>query len=130
MVEDIESILGQAAFSRSAELAELLIKKDLKASLDYLYKINEGGYNLTQFNKDLIHYLRRVLALKFSPELERHFVKESTDKELTTIKKQSQSADEQLLIKLIKSLIEAYTEMRYSPFAIVPLEVAIIENLK
>jgi len=27
-------------------------------------------------------------------------------------------------------LIEAYTEMRYSPFAIVPLEVAIIENLK
>jgi len=32
-------------------------------------------------------------------------------------------------IALIKSLIRAYSEMRYSPFVSVPLEIAIIENL-
>jgi len=129
-VEDIEKILGQVAFKRVSELAELLVKNDLKASLDYLAKINEEGYNLVQFNKDLIHYFRRVLALRFSPQLENHFAKELTDQELSLIKKHSQMIEPEKTIKLIKSLIEAYTEMRYSPFAIVPLEVAIIECLK
>jgi len=132
--EDVERILGQVAFKRTAELAELLIKNDLAGSLDYLSKINEEGYNLVQFNKDLIHYFRRVLALKFSPDLANHFSRELTDQELDLIKKHSQLIDspagEEKTVKLIKSLIEAYTQMRYSPFAIVPLEVAIIENLK
>ncbi len=133
-VEDVEKILGQVAFKRVSELAELLIKKDLSASLEILSNINDAGYNLTQFNKDLIHYLRRVLALRFSPDLAKHFSRELTDEELSIVKKHSQmlesTAAEGKIIKLIKSLIEAYTEMRYSPFAIVPLEVAIIENLK
>jgi len=129
-VEDVERILGQVAFKRTAELAELLVKNDLSASLDYLSKINEEGYNLVQFNKDLIHYFRRVLALKFAPELENHFSRELTDQKLALVKKHSQMIVPEKTIKLIKSLIEAYTEMRYSPFAIVPLEVAIIENLK
>jgi len=133
-VEDVEKILGQVAFKRVSELAELLIKKDLSASLEFLSNINELGYNLTQFNKDLIHYLRRILALRFSPDLAKHFSRELTDEELNIVKKHSQmlesTASEGKIVKLIKSLIEAYTEMRYSPFALVPLEVAIIENLK
>ncbi len=129
-VEDVERILGQVAFMRTAELAGLVIKNDLAGSLNYLSKINEEGYNLVQFNKDLIHYFRRVLALKFSPDLASHFSRELTDQELGLIKKHSQIIEPNKTIKLIKSLIEAYTEMRYSPFAIVPLEVAIIENLK
>lgn len=129
-IKDVEEIVGQVGFLRTAELAELLIKNELEKSLDYISKIEEGGYNLIQFNKDLIHYLRRVLSLKFSPKLEESFKKELTDQELKTIKKHSQIIDGQKTINLIKSLIRAYTEMRYSPFAIVPMEVAIIENLK
>lgn len=129
-INDVEEIIGSVSFSKTSKLAELLINRDLATGLEYLSKINEGGYNLTQLNKDLIHYFRRVLALKFSPELESHFSRELTDQELKTIKKHSQAIDAEKTIKLIKSLIEAYTEMRYSPFAIVPLEVAIIENLK
>ncbi len=127
---DVEEIIGSVSFSKTSKLAELLINRDLAAGLEYLSKINEDCYNLTQLNKDLIHYFRRVLALKFSPELESHFSRELTDQELKTIKKHSQAIDAEKTVKLIKSLIEAYTEMRYSPFAIVPLEVAMIENLK
>jgi len=129
-LEGVERILGRVGFLRTAELAELLIKKDLQAALDYLSKINEGGHNVVQFNKDLIHYLRRVLALHFAPNLESGFKRELTDEELKTIKKHSQMIQPEATIALLKSLIRAYTEMRYSPFAIVPLEVAIIENLK
>jgi len=129
-VDDVEKILGQVAFKRVSELAELLIKKNLAESLNFLANISEAGYNLVQFNKDLIHYLRRILVLRFSPGLENHFKREMTDMELEIVKKHSQILEPEKTIKLIKSLIEAYTEMRYSPFAVVPLEVAIIENLK
>ncbi len=133
-LETVERILGRVGFSRTAKMAELLIENNLEKSLNYLSQINENGHNLVQFNKDLIHYLRRVLALKFSSALENEFKKEITDAELQTLKKHSQMinspAIEQKTINLIKSLIRAYTEMRYSPFAIAPMEVAIIDNLK
>ncbi|MBI3638169.1 DNA polymerase III subunit gamma/tau [Candidatus Wolfebacteria bacterium] len=127
---DVQRIVGKVGILKTAEFAEFLIKKDLKNALSYLSKINEGGYNLVQFNKDLIHYLRRVLALKYSPDLEKDFSRELTDNELAVIKKHAEIISEQAIIALIKSLIRAYSEMRYSPFVLVPLEVAIIENLK
>jgi len=128
--DDVEKIIGNVAFKRISELAELLINKDLAASLKFLSEINENGYNLIQFNKDLIHYLRKVLALKFSPELEEVFSREMTDQELKVIKKHGEVAEPEKIIKLMKLLIEAHTEMRYSPFIIVPFEIAIIEALK
>ncbi len=128
--EDVESIIGNVAFKRISELAELLINEDLAGSLKFLSQINESGYNLIQFNKDLIHYLRKVLSLKFSLELEEVFSREMTDQELKSIKKHSKAIDPEKIIKLMKLLIEAHTEMRYSPFMIVPFEIAIIESLK
>lgn len=129
-LENVETILGRVGFLKTNQMAEALFKNNAEAALDCLFKINEAGYNLTQFNKDLIHYFRRVLALKFSPALENEFKKELTETELREIKKHSQTADEQKLINILKSFIRAHTEMRYSPFPIAPLEVAIIENLK
>ncbi len=133
-LESVEKILGRVGFFRTAEMTDFLINNNLAKAMEYLNQINEAGYNLIQFNKDLIYYLRRVLALKFSPALEAEFKKELTDTELKLLKNHSQMlntpANEQKTINLIKSLIRAYTEMRYSPFAIAPLEVAIIENLR
>ena len=129
-LQSVEEVLGRVGFLKTTEMAELLIKAELSKALEYLSKIDEQGYNLVQFNKDLIHCLRRVLSLKLNPNLEEIFKKEITDAELEIIKNHSKIADVQKTINLIKSLIEAYTEMRYSPFTIVPLEVAIIENLK
>ena len=129
-LESVESILGRVGFKKTAEMAEFLIKGDINSALTAISKINEGGYNLTQFNKDLIHYLRRVLTLRFSPELENEFKKELIEAELKSVKKHSAEINEQKIVELIKSLIRAYTEMRYSPFQIVPLEVAIVENLR
>ena len=94
-------------------------------------EINEAGFNLVQLTKDLIHYLRRILTYKFDPKMEVYFDKELTKDELDGIKKHAESIkDVDGAIELIKALIKAYSQMRYSPFAIVPLEVAIIEQLK
>lgn len=128
-LESVQKIIGRVGFGRTAELAELVLKNDLPASLEYVAKINEAGYNIVDLNKELIHYLRRALTLKFDPAIESLFKKELTQKELEQLKKHSTLINPEKHINLIKSLIRAYSEMRYSPFASVPLEVAIIENL-
>jgi DNA polymerase-3 subunit gamma/tau len=129
-IETVEKILGQVGFLKITTIADLIIKRDLKKSLSYISKINEEGYNLVHFSKDLIHYFRRVLALKFAPHLETLFKEELTDAELQKIKEHSQLINPENTIALLKSLIKAYTEMRYSSFSLVSLEIAIIENLK
>lgn len=130
-LENVEQILGKVGFVRTATLAGYILDDDIEASLEYLAEINESGFNLVQLNKDLIHYLRRVLTLKFDSRLEEVFKRELTADEIDEIKKHGALAkDPDKIINLIKSLIRAYSEMRYSPFTLVPLEVAIIENLK
>jgi len=128
-VDLIERNLGRIGYAKVTSFAELILSGNLQTSLAHLSDIYDNGYNLVQFNKELIHYLRKVLALKFDPSLAATFQNELTSEELKALKKHAAIIDEKRHIALLKSLIRAYGEMRYSPFAIVPLEIAIVENL-
>ncbi len=130
-LEAVERVLGKVGFVRTNTLTKYLLDRDLSASLEYLMEINEAGFNLVQLTKDLIHHLRRVLAYKFDPKVEEYFKREMTADEMEEVRKLAASiANPDKAIELTKSLIRAYSQMRYSPFAIVPLEIAIIESLK
>lgn len=126
----VEEAIGRVGWKRLHEFSKLLATKDVKMALEYLQKLNESGVNIVQFAKDLIHYLRRVLSLKVNPGLAELFLKELTKDDIVGLQEIGAVTEAEFFIKLIKSLIRAYTDMRYSPFAAVPLEVAIIENLK
>jgi len=129
-LENVEEILGKADSSKTIGMCDLLIKGDLEKSLEYLYEISNQGYNLFQFNKDITEYLRRVLSLHLNPSLEKIFANELAESEINEIKKHAKIIQTDKIISLIKSLINAYMQMRYNPFPIVPFEIAIIENLK
>lgn len=129
-LETIERILGKVGFVRTSALSAHLLNNNIEKSLQYLAEIQEAGFNVIDLTKDVIHYLRRVLALKFDPKLEEIFKAELTENEIKELKVHSKLINPDKHIPLLKNLIRAYSEMRYSPFAIVPLEVAIIESLK
>ncbi len=129
-LKTVEHIVGRVGHRVVAAMADFLLKKDLKGALRYASEIYEQGHNIVDFNKELIGYLRRTLSLKFDPQLADFFVKDLTKDELASIKAHSILAEPTTLIALIKSLIRAYSEMRYSPLAIAPFEVAIVENLR
>jgi DNA polymerase-3 subunit gamma/tau len=128
--EVIEKHLGRLGFNRIAGLADVILANNLKSALTTVSEINEGGYNVTDITKELIHYFRKILTLKYNPDLEIEFKKDLTSKELEQVKAHAKIADGTKLISLIKSLITAYSQMRYSPFASIPLEVALIEQMK
>ncbi len=129
-LETIEKNLGKVGFKRITELADFIFKNDLKGALKYISSINETGYNVVDLTKELIQYLRRVLTLASNPDLVADFKKDLTTKELENILTHSKLINNAKHIPLIKSLIRAYGEMRYSPFASIPLEVALIEHLQ
>ncbi|MFH1188885.1 MAG: DNA polymerase III subunit gamma/tau [bacterium] len=129
-VTDVEQILGKIGLERTATLAEYLIVGDMRKTLSYLEDVYESGSNIVQLAKDLIHHLRRTLALKYEPSLSVIFERELSEEEIKTLSRHATLiTDEKRIIILLKSLIRAYGEMKYSPFAFIPLQVAIIENL-
>ena len=126
---DAERITGRTGLRKVHAFAALMIAKDVKGALAYLAELNDEGHNLVQFTKDLIHYLRKTLSISINPSLEASFEKDLTKDELAAMKAlgAEKGADAAALVKLIKGLIRAYAEMRYSPFAAVPLEVMLVE---
>lgn len=128
--EDVEKHFGAVGFTRVLALAEKILANDLKGSLSYLHELANGGHNLVDLTKELIHYFRKVLTLKYNPDLESLFKHELTSKELAELKKHITLFDDKKHLPLLKSLITAYSQMRYSPFQAIPVEVALIEHLK
>lgn len=128
-LETAERLTGRVGIKKVEEFAAFIVKNDLKGALEYLSAINDEGHNLVQMAKDLIHYLRKVLSIKLNPNLEKVFQSELTNDEILKLKKLAMEAEVPKLVKLIKSLIRGYSEMRYSPFVIVPLEIVLVENL-
>ncbi len=139
-LDAIQKIVGRVGYKAITDFANLIFstkggsafggRNYLGAALSYANNLYNEGHNIVDFNKELINYFRRVLAIKFDPSLENLYKQELTKDQLAKIKEHSQSADVNITINLIKSLVRAYGEMRYSPLAIAPFEVAIIENLK
>ncbi len=127
---DVERITGRTGLAKISTFAAMLLRKDLPAALGELSTLTDEGANPVQFTKDLIHYLRKVLALKLNPSLEQIFERDLTKDEVAAVKKLGESADVTFLVTLEKSFIRAYSEMRYSPFATTPLEIALVENIQ
>jgi DNA polymerase-3 subunit gamma/tau len=129
-LEEAERLIGRAGFQKVERLAELIIQNNAKEALAAVAELNEEGQNLVQFTKDLVHYIRKVLTLKLNPGLEKIFELDLTKDEIVRLGKLAAAGDSQKLISVLRSLIRAYGEMRYSPFAMVPLEIALAEELK
>ena len=128
-LEDVERAVGKIGFQKLSAFAEEILKGNLESVLEKLHAIEDEGYNLSQFAKDLISYIRRVAVLSMAPKMEAVMRRELTDDHLKRLKGHAKLFKKEH-IELLKSLITAYGQMRYSSFPIIPLEVALIEGLK
>ncbi len=128
-LEEVERMIGKVGFDKLSRFSELLLEGKLDEALAALAEIEDGGFNLAQFTKDTIEYLRRVAVLATSPKMESFFGEELMGEHLAIIKNAATRFKPEH-VKLLEALIEAYGEMRYSQFPIIPLEVALLNSLK
>ncbi len=128
-LQTAEHITGRTGMKTVDALAELILRRDLKSALAYVARLSEEGVNIVQLVRDLIHYMRKVVTLNLSPDVEQVFQTELTGEEVKRLVALAKLTEPARDLKLIHALIRAYAEMRYSPFASVPLEIALIEHL-
>ena len=126
---DVEGMIGKVGFAKLSAFAGLLIGENREAALAALAELSDAGYNLAQFTKDLIQYLRRVAVITYSPAMRETLARELTADHIAQLAEHAKEFKDKHL-ELLKGLINAYSQMRYSQFPIIPLEVAIIESLK
>jgi len=124
-----ERLTGRTGLQKVDRLAELLLAGMLPAALELIASLAGEGHNPVQFTKDLIHYLRKAVALKANPALADLFRGELTADEFSRLERLAAKVSPETHVKLLKALIRAYGEMQYSPFATIPLEIALIEQL-
>ena len=128
-LETVEALVGKVGLHKIASFAGLLLAGNMEGALEALNEIQDGGYNLAQFTKDLIQHVRRTAVLKFNPAMKAFFERELSEDTVRGLTEHAKLFTDRH-VELLKNLIQAYGQMRYSQFPIVPLEVAIIESLR
>ena len=128
--EDVEKILGNVGSEKITTMADYIVSKNTKKALELLYAVDKDGYNLLTFNKELINYLRRVLAICLDKKLAYTFSNDYTSDDIARMETLASRTDADNMVIILRALIAAHAQMRYNPIPAVPLEVAIITSLK
>ena len=133
-LEEVQTILGTVDISAVVEMINLIIKKDTAAAIVFINKIVEEGYDLEQFSKSLINYLRKMMILKTAANAEIENFKnlvapEFTQEQLKNILDQGQKFSSGDLTRLIKLFIEAQNQIKSAVFPQLPLELVVVELL-
>ncbi len=133
-LEEVQTILGTVDISAVIDMINFIVKRDAAGAITFINKIVEEGYDLGQFTKSLINYLRKMMILKTASQSDtaqfRSLVApEFTDEQLKTILEQGQKFSSGDLIKLIKLFIDAENQIKSAVFPQLPLELVVVELL-
>ena len=105
-LEHASQVLGLSGFASLEKLYKLLGTGDAKNGLDEIHQLYIQGFDLQQFTKSFLEYMRKQLvsAVEVGPTV-----------------KVSQ------LVRFLDIFREAYDQSRYSPLPSLPLEIAVVK---
>jgi len=131
--EKVKDLLGLVEINLISQFVEFLFDKKVMETINYLNEINESGYDLQEFAKGLINYLRQALIVRFSGDSAvlggNPIVSGLTMEELEKLKKRANVFKEEELRNILNLFMEAENRMKYASIPQLPLELAIIESI-
>jgi len=131
--EKVKDLLGLVEINLISKFAGFLFEKKVMETINYLNEINESGYDLQEFTKGLINYLRQALIIRFSGDSATEggnpIVSGLTKEELEKLKKRAIVFKEEELRDILNLFMEAENKMKYASIPQLPLELAIIETI-
>ncbi|HOW12832.1 MAG TPA: DNA polymerase III subunit gamma/tau [Candidatus Pacearchaeota archaeon] len=126
-VEDIKDLLGIVDINLISQFVDLLIEKKASEAVFFINNIFEKGYDLNEFVKSLISYLRQVMIMKINPEIINPIIIGLTKEEQEKIRIQASKFKEEELKNILNIFLNAENKMKYSPILQLPLELAVVE---
>ncbi len=125
-LEEVRDFLGVTDMGAVQELVGHFLKRQAGAAIDHLNKIANGGYDLGQFNKSLVNYLREMMILKTGNKTSL-FAAELTEEQISAMMGYAEKFSMEELVKIVRLFIEAGNETKSSDLPQLPLELAIVE---
>ena len=126
-LEEVQNILGVTDIKAVRDFVGWLAERKNGEAIRHLNNIANEGYDLVQFNKSLVSYLRKMMIIKADNSLAKLAAPELTDEQLSVILSQGQKFPESDLVKLIHLFIDAEGDIKSLDFPQLPLELAVVE---
>ncbi|MDD3191081.1 MAG: DNA polymerase III subunit gamma/tau [Candidatus Pacebacteria bacterium] len=127
-LQEVKEILALPDSSLTVDFVSLVLGGKYAEALAFLDdSIVEGGYDLFQFNKSVVEYLRKLLLVKLSPGMRNRFSSEMTGEQLDELEKFAGSIGVSDIFKIISSFIKSQSAIKGAILSQLPLELAIAE---
>jgi len=125
--ENIKDLLGIADTNLISQFVEFLTDKRGEEAIKFLNESFEKGYDLQEFSRSLINYLRQALIVKISPEPMNPIIIGLTKEEQEKLQIQAEKFQVQEIRQALNLFMEAENKMKYSSIPQLPLELAIVD---
>ncbi len=103
----VQEVLGISGKISIEKLFDFLKEKNVQAALEEIQALYTEGYDLSQFNKDFLEFLRQKMLASVEA---------------------GQSRETSWLLKVIGFFQQAYEQLRFSTIPQLPLEIAIVQT--
>lgn len=126
-LDEVQNILSIADSSVVIEMINFILGKKYSEAIEYISKIADDGYDLEQFAILIVEYARKLMLIKISPEMEKHFSSQMTEEQILQLKETSQKYSITSFMKIIRLFINSKEEIKSAVIPQLPLELAIAQ---
>ncbi|MCR5671280.1 MAG: DNA polymerase III subunit gamma/tau [Butyrivibrio sp.] len=126
--DKVLGVLGAVDTEVFANLFSALYSQDSGAALKLLEDVVIQGRELVQFVNDFVWYLRNLMLVQASDQMED--VVDISSENLKTLKDQAQGADADTIIRFIRVFSELSSNIRYATQKRILIEIALIKLCK
>jgi len=128
--KEVEQGLGLINIQAVSKLVDYLAARETAQAISYVNQLYEDGYDLQEFVKTLIGYLRNTLLLQLDRTMETVLASTLTDEQARSVKLHKTKFTPQGIDRMIRAFIAAGNEMKCSTLPQLPVELAIVELLE
>jgi DNA polymerase-3 subunit gamma/tau len=128
-LQDVEDITGAPRVASIQGMIEAILDKNLPVALTILRKSSKDNIDNRVFIKMITHNLRLILLLKFAPDIKDDILSEFSSNEAKFLVQCGNHKNVVGLPAVLRELLTAYEETRWSYIGELPLELALIKIL-
>ncbi len=129
VLQDVEDITGAPRVAILRAMVKNILDKNISEALSLLRKVSRDNIDNRLLIKMIIHNLRLVLLLKFAPEIKDEILDEFSEEDSRFLIDCGNHKNVIAMPGVLRELITAYEETRFSYIGELPLELALIKVL-
>lgn len=123
----VQRVLGLVPLSWYAQFLGALVSRDRSGALRLLQAVHSQGADMDQLAKGYLEYLRQVMIAKIDRTMLEQAGLALADVQSKQLETFARGMDGSYLVRMIHAFTHARTQLRTSPIAQLPLELAVIE---